>query len=392
MTPPRPRPDRAPEAAGGQRQPASTRRQSAHARGHAGVGALAARAGRGRTVRQRPAAPQPRLRPVGRDQQLIEFERPLSRREAASLREKLMARPDVEWVEPNLRERRLQVPPNDPLFAQQWWLQPVERQQRQCRSTPGCAAWPASRPPGCAPTMRRRWWRCSTPASPATPTWPAACLPGYDFVSVHRIRQRRRRPRRRRQRPGRLCQRGRPRPAACSPAAPSRTVPGTAPSSPAWSRPTPTTARAAPASTGAHRPAGARGRQVRRRRDRHHRRHALGRRPGGRRRAALNPNPARIINISFGGSAACGPAYQSAVDELRAIGVVVVAAAGNEWRRARRARPVAPAWSASSASTATASRPTTPTSAARSASAALPRWPATTPRAPGARCWPTAAW
>jgi serine protease len=46
---------------------------------------------------------------------------------------------------------------------------------------------------------------------------------------------------------------------------------------------------------------------------------------------ALNPNPARIINISFGGSAACGPAYQSAVDELRAIGVVVVAAAGNEW-------------------------------------------------------------
>jgi serine protease len=46
---------------------------------------------------------------------------------------------------------------------------------------------------------------------------------------------------------------------------------------------------------------------------------------------APNPNPARVINISFGGSAGCGPAYQSAVDELRAIGVVVVAAAGNEW-------------------------------------------------------------
>jgi len=51
-----------------------------------------------------------------------------------------------------------------------------------------------------------------------------------------------------------------------------------------------------------------------------------------------NPNPARIINISFGGSAACGAAYQAAIDELRgvvfaggAVGAVVVAAAGNGW-------------------------------------------------------------
>jgi len=45
----------------------------------------------------------------------------------------------------------------------------------------------------------------------------------------------------------------------------------------------------------------------------------------------LNANPARIVSISFGGSAACGSAYQTAVDELRARGVVVVAAAGNDW-------------------------------------------------------------
>ena len=51
-----------------------------------------------------------------------------------------------------------------------------------------------------------------------------------------------------------------------------------------------------------------------------------------------NPNPARIINISFGGSAACGAAYQAAIDELRgvvfaggAVGAVVVASAGNGW-------------------------------------------------------------
>jgi serine protease len=42
-----------------------------------------------------------------------------------------------------------------------------------------------------------------------------------------------------------------------------------------------------------------------------------------------NANPARIVNISFGGTSVCGPTYQAAVDELRAIGVVVVAAAGN---------------------------------------------------------------
>jgi len=46
--------------------------------------------------------------------------------------------------------------------------------------------------------------------------------------------------------------------------------------------------------------------------------------------APVNNNPARIINISFGGSAACGNLYQNTIDELASIGVVVVAAAGNE--------------------------------------------------------------
>jgi serine protease len=44
----------------------------------------------------------------------------------------------------------------------------------------------------------------------------------------------------------------------------------------------------------------------------------------------LNPKPARVLNISFGGSAACNPAYQDVIDELARLGVVVVAAAGNE--------------------------------------------------------------
>lgn len=43
-----------------------------------------------------------------------------------------------------------------------------------------------------------------------------------------------------------------------------------------------------------------------------------------------NPNPARVINLSLGGSGSCSTAYQEAINELAAVGVVVVAAAGND--------------------------------------------------------------
>ena len=43
-----------------------------------------------------------------------------------------------------------------------------------------------------------------------------------------------------------------------------------------------------------------------------------------------NTHPARVINLSLGGTGACSAAYQDAVTELTAQGVVVVAAAGNE--------------------------------------------------------------
>lgn len=45
---------------------------------------------------------------------------------------------------------------------------------------------------------------------------------------------------------------------------------------------------------------------------------------------AVNPNPVRAINMSFGGSGACG-AYQPAFDRLLALGVVPVVAAGNQF-------------------------------------------------------------
>jgi serine protease len=42
-----------------------------------------------------------------------------------------------------------------------------------------------------------------------------------------------------------------------------------------------------------------------------------------------NPHPARVINMSLGGTGACSAAYQAAVNEITAAGVLIVAAAGN---------------------------------------------------------------
>lgn len=44
----------------------------------------------------------------------------------------------------------------------------------------------------------------------------------------------------------------------------------------------------------------------------------------------VNANPARVLNLSFGGPDACGSFYQEAVNALRGQGTVVVASAGNE--------------------------------------------------------------
>jgi serine protease len=42
-----------------------------------------------------------------------------------------------------------------------------------------------------------------------------------------------------------------------------------------------------------------------------------------------NPYPARVINLSLGGDGPCSVAYQEAVDQVTAVGTVIVAAAGN---------------------------------------------------------------
>ncbi len=51
-----------------------------------------------------------------------------------------------------------------------------------------------------------------------------------------------------------------------------------------------------------------------------------------------NPNPARVINMSLGGGGACG-SFQTAVNDARSRGTVIVAAAGNENQNASNSSP-----------------------------------------------------
>lgn len=52
-----------------------------------------------------------------------------------------------------------------------------------------------------------------------------------------------------------------------------------------------------------------------------------------------NPYPARVLNLSLGGSGACGSTYQNAINTARARGAVVVVAAGNANTDAANASP-----------------------------------------------------
>jgi len=52
-----------------------------------------------------------------------------------------------------------------------------------------------------------------------------------------------------------------------------------------------------------------------------------------------NANPAKVINMSLGGSGACGTTYQSAINTARSLGASVVVAAGNSNINASNARP-----------------------------------------------------
>jgi serine protease len=277
------------------------------------------------------------MRPVARDAQLLDLGRPLPAAEAQALATRLRALPEVDWVAPNVIERRLQA---DPLRPQQWWLRPVGGTNstplaERRRGVPGFeAAW-ASGIPGAGGSMAPVVAVLDTGIVPH-PDLQGRILPGHDFVTELAAAN---------DGDGRDADPADPgdwidtndrqnaRFADCAvqrsswhgtviaglvAAVPDNGI-GVAGINPPG--------RVLPV-----RVAGKCGAAVADILD--GMRWAAGLPVAG---APANPNPARIVNISFGGAAPCSAEYQSTLAELRARNVVVVAAAGND--HATVARP-----------------------------------------------------
>jgi serine protease len=284
-----------------------------------------------------------RLRATGRAAQLMHFDRPLSGDEASTLAERLLSRPEVEWVVPNEREHRLQVVPNDPCFAPnkpacpfvttdgQWWLTPVSGSYglplaARLRGVPGIQdAWntETGKPSAVVAVL-------DTGITPHTELSASTLLPGYDMVSELDYAN---------DGDGR----------DANPADPGDWVTSAEKAgnplfkdcevaNSSWhgtiiagliAAATDNNAGVAGISWGGRvlpvRVAGKCGGTVSDIIDGMYWAAGL---PVAN--APLNANPARVVNISFGSSAACNVAYQTAIDDLRTAGVVVVAAAGNE--------------------------------------------------------------
>jgi serine protease len=291
-----------------------------------------------------------RMRPVGRASQLLDFGRPLPAAEAREIAEMLSRQPDVEWVVPNEREHRLQVVPNevvpnDPYYPAtapgtgQWWLRRVSGSDGnvladRLRGVPGFqAAWStgiAGRlgdPSAIVAVLDTG----ITSGAYAHPELEGKVIAGYDFVSEVEYAN---------DGDGR----------DADPSDPGDWVDHGDLANPAfdgcmleassWHGTLIAGQIAALTNNGqgvagigwntkvlAVRVAGKCGATVSDIVD-------------GIRWAAglpvvgvpiINPNPARIINISFGGDAACNAEYQAAIDEVwNSKGAIVVAAAGNE--------------------------------------------------------------
>ncbi|HEY0820479.1 MAG TPA: S8 family peptidase [Rhizobacter sp.] len=300
--------------------------------------ARAAHAERLQAVLQAERMTEARTRPAGRDAQHLNFGRRLSPAEALAMAERLRARPEVEWVEPNSRERLLQAAPtpNDVYFPYvsptdlgQWWLRP------DGETTGG------QLPSFGAPGVQNAWALQTGQPSAVVAVLDTGItshvdlagrvLPGHDFVSEVEYAN---------------DGNGRD----TDPSDPGDWVSqgditgdpalfGDCPELPSSWHGTIISGIVAAATNNTIgvagvnwngrvlpvRVAGKCGATVLDITD--GMRWAAGLPVPG---APVNPNPARIVNISFGGSAACGGLYQSTVDELASLGVVVVAAAGNE--------------------------------------------------------------
>jgi serine protease len=277
------------------------------------------------------------LRPQGRAAHVLEVGRSLSTAETEAILTRLRASPEVAWAEPNDRESAQQnTTPSDPFFSGtdgQWWLQPAggtdaNTIDARLRGVPG---------------MQRAWtWTTGSAAVPvavldtgvtAHPELHGAWLPGADMVSDPLMAN---------DGSGRdldptdpgdwvsASERAQDAFSTCdshdsswhgtivSGILAARTDNNEGVAAVGWN------ARIVPV-----RVAGKCGAEVADIVDGMRWAAGLWVRDGRRGWLPLNPNPVRVISLSFGGNKPCSRAYQSAIDELRARGVMVVAAAGN---------------------------------------------------------------
>ncbi len=283
-----------------------------------------------------------RMRAVGRASQHLDFGRVLSGAEAAALSARLRARPEVAWVVPNEREHRLQALPNDPYFAAtlsstgQWWLQPVSGSsanvlKNRLRGVPGIQlAWALTQGSASAPVA------VLDTGITTHPDLAGHILGGYDFVSTADIAG---------DGDGRDADPGDPGDyvSAADKSANPALFATCAIENSSWHG-TDIAGMLAAATSNAEggagiswngrvvpvRVAGKCGADVADIVDGMRWAAGLAVANGSGGFLPLNQNPVRVVNISFGGSAPCNAAYQDAINELTARGVVVVAAAGNE--------------------------------------------------------------
>jgi serine protease len=299
------------------------------------LGAVAGAADRLQLTLRRANLSVTRIRPTGRDAHRLDFDHRLGSDEAARLADTLRAQPDVEWVVPNTRERRLDVVPDDPFYqtGEQWWLQPVRGSNQNAladrlRGVPGFAS----------------AWSITTGVPAAVvavldtgitqhPELTGHVLPGYDFVSTVEYAN---------DGNGRDADPSDPGDwvtqaevdnpqlafAGCTVENSSwhgTNIAGLIAASTNEAQPTGVAAINWNARILPVRVAGKCGADVSDIVDGMY--YAAGIHRDG---VPDNPNPARIVNISFGGSEPCNAAYQNAIDDLAKVGAVVVAAAGNE--------------------------------------------------------------
>jgi serine protease len=283
------------------------------------------------------------LRPVGRDQLLLTLTAPVTATQAQAIVDRLAARPEVDWVQVNTRERRLQLP-DDGFFQSgaQWWLLPATGTDANAL---------ADRRRG-VPGFQSAWLRPGGTGSPSAviavldtgitphPELEGRVLPGYDFVADLKFGA---------DGDGRDANPNDPGDGVTLSDLSDPHFKGCTVSNSSWHGTVIaglTAARTNDANGVAAihwdgrilpvRVAGKCGADVADIVE--GMRWAAGlpacRRDDGAGTcvefAPVNANPARIVNISFGSSNACGAAYQTAVNELKAANAVVIAAAGNE--------------------------------------------------------------